>query len=537
MAIVNCLYDQSGIVFYFASLTILILTMKPFNKPLVLTFLLSVFQWYDFYIFIAVFPIISNWFFSIKSPTISILCVLLLYGSLFLPRLLGVFFGAGLVKIKHKQTVYLYSCLLMTIASVLFVILPTQYSIGLYAPFLLLFCRLLQGIAVGSSFGGDLAFLIADATPTDTTKKIAWLQAAPFVGLFLSILALLYVQSNSSFGILQHPLTGMTINNFKTEYGGWRLLFAFSAIGFILCVFFTGTKMYEYQTALLPTKETPSWVSKNTQQVIVAVFTVGLAYGVLFYTMQFFAKMFLEKACNLKLQNANEIMLWTLLLSLPFFAIAYWIVNKVKALQLLVLVGIASFLLSIVFSFIALQDRSAIKYKTELIDLKEVQIKYIRKANSGDTLKKITSYHTYDDATKSVMSRVDTIFALHYKPSAQDKRVSIETDISSATFIVLILLLLVPFFFFALTSVAITKYLASSFPTDIQYRAFTLFNTLSTCFVPLIVGIVVYTENQKTFLSFEEEATLILKTLIVIGGVATISTMFYFFFKKKPLAQ
>ncbi len=63
MAIVNCLYDQSGIVFYFASLTILILTMKPFNKPLVLTFLLSVFQWYDFYIFIAVFPIISNWFF------------------------------------------------------------------------------------------------------------------------------------------------------------------------------------------------------------------------------------------------------------------------------------------------------------------------------------------------------------------------------------------------------------------------------------------------------------------------------------------
>src|SRR5690606_29818850 len=52
---------------------------------------------------------------------------------------------------------------LMTVGTIVIGLLPTYASIGLWAPLLLLFARLLQGLSAGREFTGAAAFTVANA--------------------------------------------------------------------------------------------------------------------------------------------------------------------------------------------------------------------------------------------------------------------------------------------------------------------------------------------------------------------------------------
>ena len=127
----------------------------------------------------------------------------------------GIVFGHFGDKFGRKRMLVV-SLLLMGIGTFAIGLLPTYASIGIAAPMLLVFCRLLQGFAVGGEWGG--AVLMAAEHGDDARRGFwtSWPQAGVALGnLFATgvLWVLAAVQSEATF----------------LDWG-WRIPFLLSAV-------------------------------------------------------------------------------------------------------------------------------------------------------------------------------------------------------------------------------------------------------------------------------------------------------------------
>ena len=174
-------------------------------------------EWYDFFLYgSAAALVFGSQFFPKSDPVTGTLLAFGTYALGFVARPLGgVVFGHFGDRIGRKKMLVL-SLLTMGLATFAIGLLPTYASIGLYAPVLLLLCRLVQGFAVGGEWGG--AVLMA-AEHGDNARRgfwTSWPQAGVALGNLLAtgvlwILAL--VQPDSAFNAW-----------------GWRIPFLLSAV-------------------------------------------------------------------------------------------------------------------------------------------------------------------------------------------------------------------------------------------------------------------------------------------------------------------
>lgn len=174
-------------------------------------------EWYDFFLYgSAAALVFGSQFFPKSDPVTGTLLAFGTYALGFVARPLGgVVFGHFGDRIGRKKMLVL-SLLTMGLATFAIGLLPTYASIGLYAPVLLLLCRLVQGFAVGGEWGG--AVLMA-AEHGDNARRgfwTSWPQAGVALGNLLAtgvlwILAL--IQPDSAFNAW-----------------GWRIPFLLSAV-------------------------------------------------------------------------------------------------------------------------------------------------------------------------------------------------------------------------------------------------------------------------------------------------------------------
>ncbi len=127
----------------------------------------------------------------------------------------GIVFGHFGDKVGRKKML-VASLLLMGIGTFAIGLLPTYASIGVTAPILLVFCRLLQGFAVGGEWGG--AVLMAAEHGDDANRGFwtSWPQAGVALGNLLAtgvLWVLAAVQTESAF----------------LDWG-WRIPFLLSAV-------------------------------------------------------------------------------------------------------------------------------------------------------------------------------------------------------------------------------------------------------------------------------------------------------------------
>src|SRR5919205_4376586 len=121
----------------------------------------TVIDWYDFYIFGTLTPIISPLFFpnAAGDPILSLLVTLLTFWIGFAVRPFGaVVFGRIGDLIGRKYT-FLVTLIIMGGATSIIGLIPTAQSIGLAAPFILVALRILQGLALGGEYGGAAVYL------------------------------------------------------------------------------------------------------------------------------------------------------------------------------------------------------------------------------------------------------------------------------------------------------------------------------------------------------------------------------------------
>ena len=143
----------------------------------------TAFEWYDFFIFGSLAQTISKVFFAGLDPTAALIAALGLFAAGFAFRPLGaIIFGVVGDRLGRKGA-FLVTVSLMGAATFAIGLLPTYASAGALAPALLIFLRILQGIALGGEYGGA-AIYVAEHAPNDRRgAATGWIQSSASFGL------------------------------------------------------------------------------------------------------------------------------------------------------------------------------------------------------------------------------------------------------------------------------------------------------------------------------------------------------------------
>lgn len=181
-------------------------------------------EFYDFYVYataaVLVFP---HLFFPPGNETIALLSSFAIFGAAMIARPLGaVFFGHLGDKVGRKTTL-VAALLTMGVATFLIGLLPTYYTIGWFAPALLVLLRLAQGFAIGGEWSG--AALVA--TENAPKGKRALYGTFPQLGAPLG-----FIIANGLFLIVAALMPSDDPSRPSQAFldWGWRIPFLFSAV-------------------------------------------------------------------------------------------------------------------------------------------------------------------------------------------------------------------------------------------------------------------------------------------------------------------
>jgi MFS transporter, MHS family, proline/betaine transporter len=135
-------------------------------------------EWYDFsvYAFLAIY--ISQNVFIDKGGASALIRAFLVYGVAFIARPVGAVLLGAYADRSGRRAALTFSLILMAAGSLCIAIVPPYAVIGVGAPLLILFGRLLQGLSAGGEIGGAVAFLVEHAPPQKRGAYASWLQAS-----------------------------------------------------------------------------------------------------------------------------------------------------------------------------------------------------------------------------------------------------------------------------------------------------------------------------------------------------------------------
>lgn len=168
-------------------------------------------EWFDFGVYGFVAATLGKVFFPDASPAVQTIAALGTFSVPFLVRPLGgVFFGLMGDKFGRQKVLSL-TIIIMAISTFLIGLIPSYLSIGLWAPILLLLCKLAQGFSVGGEYTGAAVFVAEYAPDRQRGFLGSWLDFGSIAGFVLG--AGLVV-------LLQTSLTEETFQDW-----GWRIPF------------------------------------------------------------------------------------------------------------------------------------------------------------------------------------------------------------------------------------------------------------------------------------------------------------------------
>ena len=275
----------------------------------------TVFEWYDFYLYGSLAAFIGAAFFSEYPEATRNIFALLAFAAGFLVRPFGALVFGRIGDLVGRKYTFLVTILIMGLSTFLVGLLPGSASIGIAAPIILVALRMLQGLALGGEYGGAATYVAEHAPNERRGFYTSWIQTTATLGLFLSLIVILAVQS------------WLGPDAFKAW--GWRIPFIISVVLLGISVWIRLTlsespafkKMKEEGTqSKAPIKESfGQW--KNLKIVILALLGLTAGQAVVWYTGQFYALFFLTKTLGIEANTANIMIALGLLLGTPFFIV------------------------------------------------------------------------------------------------------------------------------------------------------------------------------------------------------------------------
>ncbi|UJP08772.1 MHS family MFS transporter [Microbacterium sp. KUDC0406] len=142
-------------------------------------------EWYDFFIYaFAAATVFATLFFQPMGEDFAQIVSFFTVGVSFLFRPLGAFLAGHFGDKIGRRPMLVLTLLLMGASTTLVGLLPTHAVIGVWAPILLIFLRIVQGISAGGEWGGAVLMAVEHAPK----KKRGVFGASPQIGVPIGLL-------------------------------------------------------------------------------------------------------------------------------------------------------------------------------------------------------------------------------------------------------------------------------------------------------------------------------------------------------------
>ncbi|MDP6515517.1 MAG: MFS transporter [Alphaproteobacteria bacterium] len=117
-------------------------------------------EWYDFAVYGFMATVLAGRFFPAENDAVSLLATFAAFGVGFAARPLGAILIGRLADRRGRKTALMVTISLMAIGTVAIGLAPDYRTIGVWAPALIVFARLIQGFSAGGEWGSSTAFMV-----------------------------------------------------------------------------------------------------------------------------------------------------------------------------------------------------------------------------------------------------------------------------------------------------------------------------------------------------------------------------------------
>ena len=292
-------------------------------------------EWYDWYVYAAFSLYFAKAFFPKGDTTAQLLNTAAIFAVGFLMRPIGGWLMGLYADRKGRKAALMASVLLMCFGSLIIALSPGYETIGVGAPILLVFARLLQGLSVGGEYGTSATYLSEMATK----ERRGFFSSFQYVTLISGQLIALGVLI-----VLQQTLTEEQLYSW-----GWRIPFVIGALCAVVALFLRrGMEETEsFNKVKVKSKESTMRTLLRHPKELMTV--VGLTMGgtLAFYTYTTYMQKYLVNTVGMSISDSTTISAATLFLFMCMQPLVGGISDKVGRRPILIAFGVLGTLFTV----------------------------------------------------------------------------------------------------------------------------------------------------------------------------------------------
>lgn len=253
-------------------------------------------EWFDFYVYAFSALYFASAFFPKSDPTVQLLNTAGVFAAGFLMRPIGGWLFGRIADKIGRKTSMLISVTMMCGGSLVIAFLPTYAQIGAWAPFLLLVCRLFQGLSVGGEYGTTATYMSEVALRGQRGFFSSFQYVTLIGGQLLAVLVIV---------VLEQLLTEAELKAW-----GWRIPFVVGAVAAVVALLLRRT-LHETQSAEAKANKEAGSIAGLFKHHMPAFLTVlGFTAGgsLIFYTFTTYMQKYLVNTVHLPIKTASYVM-------------------------------------------------------------------------------------------------------------------------------------------------------------------------------------------------------------------------------------
>jgi MHS family alpha-ketoglutarate permease-like MFS transporter len=246
-------------------------------------------EWYDFYAYAAFQLYFAAAFFPNGDAVSQQLSAATLFAAAFLVRPLGGWLFGHLADRHGRRLSLMLSVLMMCFGSLMIAVTPTFASIGVMAPIILAFARIVQGLSLGGEYGASATYLSEVADPKRRGFYSSFQYVTLIGGQLSALLVLLILQK-------------IFLTNDEIRAWGWRIPFVIGALLAIVAAIMRSqlqeTPAFEEARKKVRTTSSLAALMSHPREVFLVI---GLTLGgtAAFYTFTVYMQTFLKLSVGL----------------------------------------------------------------------------------------------------------------------------------------------------------------------------------------------------------------------------------------------
>ncbi len=257
-------------------------------------------EWYDFYVYAFTAIYFASEFFPKGDQTAQLLNTAAVYFVGFLMRPVGSWLFGRIADTRGRRASMMIAVAMMCAGSLLVAVLPTYASVGLAAPALLLFARLVQGLSVGGEYGTSATYMSEVALHGRRGFFASFQYVTLIGGQLLASLVLVILE--------------LFLSKAELKAWGWRIPFVIGALAAVVAFFLRRSLAETTSSAVRGHQEagTIAGVLRYPRSFLTVIgFTAGGSLA--FYTFTTYMQKYLVNTAGMKPATANGVMTMALL--------------------------------------------------------------------------------------------------------------------------------------------------------------------------------------------------------------------------------